>query len=113
MDAMKLSNEIEDLLKEKKIDTDAAIRLMLVSQKEILERLASVENGVKKNGAATEEHAQFHVKYPSLTWLWYHRRKELIIAAVVLFIIFYTLFSPITISDLRHPIMDYLGLPHD
>ena len=113
MDAMKLSNEIEDLLKEERIDSDAAIRLMLVSQKEILQRLASVENGVTANGVTAAEHERFHAKYPSLTWLWYHRRKELIIAAVVLFIVFYTLFSPITISDLRHPIMDYLGLPHD
>ena len=98
MDAMKLSNEIEDLLKEERIDSDAAIRLMLVSQKEILERLSSVENGVNHNGATIADHEQFHKDYPTLTWLWYHRRKELIIAAVVLFIVFLLCFHRLQLA---------------
>jgi hypothetical protein len=106
MDVMKLSEEIETLLAAEKIDEEAAIRLMLVSQRELLERMKVVEAVATANG-------EYLANYPSITWLWSHRRKTTVVIVIAVFLALYFLLSPVTISDIRHAILEALGLPVD
>ena len=103
---MNLVNEIEQLLSEDVIEPEAATRLILVSQREILESVTKLEE-------ATEANSEYIAHYPSITWLWAHRRKGTVLVVALVFLALYFLLTPITISDWRHVILEAVGLPHD
>lgn len=104
MNGMKLSNKIEELLEDDKLDTELALRLMLLTQMELLERIESVETIANGN-------SEYLAHYPSVLWLWVHRRKSTILVVVVIFLLLYFLLIPISVSDIRHAIFEALGLP--
>lgn len=106
MNSMKLVAKIEQLLEEDRIDQEAALRLMLVTQKELLERMETVEQTTRTN-------SEYLAHYPSITWLWSNQRKSTILVIMIVFLILYFLFTPITISDIRHALLDSVGLPPD
>ena len=105
MDTVELVSKIDALVEEQSIDTDTALRLILLSQKDVMKRMSAVEATSKANG-------EYLVHYPSLTWLWVHRKKGTIFTVVAVFLLLYFLLTPLTISDIRHGIMDWAGLPH-
>ena len=94
MDAVTLNDEIKDLLAEDKIDPEAATRLILVTQQEILNRMTELEG-------LTSANCEYIARYPSFTWLWMHRRKGTALVVVVVFLGLYFALTPITISDWR------------
>lgn len=106
MNGMKLVSKIEELLDEERIDSEAAMRLMLLAQLELMERMENVEKVSNGN-------CDYHIKYPSITWLWSHRRKTTIAVVVAVFLLLYFMLTPIGISDLRHSIMNALEIPHE
>ena len=103
---MKTTNQIKELLNQKEISIDAALALMLTAQMEIMERLAILE-------ARQDEIEETHDRYPSVLWLWSNRRRELIIVAVTIALIYTVIFSPWNISDMRYWVLDALGLQPD
>ena len=50
-------------------------------------------------------------KYPSILWLWFHRRKTLIAAFFVLMLMYTILFGVVNISDIRQALLHLAGLP--
>lgn len=98
-----LLGEINSLIHEDKLETEAALRLMLKSQQRILKRLEEVERIARDN----RDYAQ---RYPSVSWLWANRRKTAIAMVVIVWVVMYFLFSPITISDIRHAILESMGV---
>ena len=106
MDSVTLNDEIKQLLAEDKIDPEAATRLILVTQQEILNRMTKLEGTVAAN-------CEYIATYPSIMWLWVHRRKGTALVVVLVFLALYFVLTPITISDWRHAIMEWVGLPRD
>ena len=96
--------EIRDLLREDNLNTDAAIRLMLTMQLRILEE---VERTIRR----VDEAVAVQTKYPSVSWMFSHHPKKTIAIVFAVFMVLYTLLSPITISDMRHAILEWVGIP--
>ena len=109
---MKVTKEIHELLREGKINTDAAIRLMLEAQVEILERLAIIETeriGSLENRIKDLVNIQEH--YPSLLWLWHKNRKGVLFYGSIVVIITLVLLSPVIRWLVDNPIpLDLLKL---
>lgn len=103
---VRLIEQIDELLEEQRIDSQTALRLMLLTNKELLERMSGCEE-------KTREHEAYIKGYPSVLWLWSNRRKETILVIVLVFLLLYFLMSPITISDIRHALLELFGLPAD
>jgi len=103
---MKITEQIRLLVDRDEIVVEAAIVLMLTAQMEILERMENIEERLKK----VED---MQNRYPSATWLWAFRRREVIVLMVIIALIYTFIFSPWLISDIRHAVLDLLGLPMD
>ena len=101
---MTTQDEIAQLLAEDEISTETAVRLILKSQ-------AKMQDDIKLIAANSDSIHAHHIQYPSVLWLFAHRRKETIGTALAIFTVFYSLFTPITISDLRHAIAAAIGVP--
>ena len=108
-----MTEEIRELLKEDNLNTDAALRLMLASQlimgrrqKETKECVGEVKEDVSAIKLSLE-------RYPSIVWMWFHRRKTLIVAIFVLMLIYTVLFGVVNISDIRQAMLQLAGLPTD
>ena len=95
-------NEISDLLQEKEISTEAATRLMLRTQSRIIHTQTAMLTQIKSVKSYNE-------RYPSITWLYTHRRKTTIFVAFAIFAIFYSIFAPITITDIRQGLLTALS----
>lgn len=96
--------EIKDLLKDDNLNTDAALRLMLVTQLRILEE-------VERTKQRLEGVAESQRKYPSVAWMFANHPKKTAAIIFAVFMVLYTLLSPITISDIRHAILEWMGIP--
>lgn len=101
---MSPQTEIAQLLAEDEISTETAVRLILKSQHQMQDDIANI-------AAMMEEVKDYQDRYPSITWLFANKRKETTLVALAIFTLFYSLFSPITISDLRHSIFVAIGIP--
>ncbi len=97
--------EIADLLQEREISQEAATRLILRTQSRMMTKINSIKT------IATTANA-YNKKYPSLTWLFSHRRKTTITVAFIIFAFFYSVFVPITIADIRESLLATIsGIP--
>ena len=101
---MTTQDEIAQLLAEDEISTETAVRLILKSQ-------AKMQTDIKLIAANSDNISEHHTRYPSVLWLFAHRRKETVATALAIFTLFYSVFTPITISDLRHAIAAAIGIP--
>jgi hypothetical protein len=97
-----LLGEINSLIHEDKLETEAALRLMLKSQQRILRRTEEVER-------ISRENRDYSQRYPSLAWLWMHRRRTTIITIFLAWLALYILFSTVTIADFRHFLLELVG----
>ncbi len=100
---MNLAEKIEELLKDDHMDQEAAIRLILLSQSEIIDRLSTLEEEI----AFLREYQN---SYPSLTWLLVHRRRVTLLIIALVFVLLYLL-SPIESIAIAQLIAKSLGLP--
>lgn len=100
---MNLAEKIEELLKDDHMDQEAAIRLILLSQSEIIDRLSTLEEEI----ACLRKYQD---SYPSLTWLIVHRRRVTFLIIALVFILLYLL-SPIESIAIAQLIAKTLGLP--
>lgn len=98
-----LINEMRTMLGQNTLDDHEAIRLLLASQTAILANQMEIARRV---GALEAMHAEF----PSLLWLIQHRPRRVAAAIFFVFLLLYILFAPITISDLRNMILEWIGL---
>lgn len=97
-----LYREIQRMVEQGDIETSEAVRLLLLSHAQLLAEMGALKKELSE--------AQ---RYPSLTWLWAHRRKDVVAMLVVVFVVYTFLFSPWHISDIRHALLQLTGLPTD
>ena len=97
--------EIKELLRENNLNTEAAMRLMLVMQIRIIEQFEMTE-------AQLNEVIKKQERYPSIAYMFANNPKKTVLVIFLIFLLLYTIMSPITISDMRHAILDWMGIPH-
>ena len=100
---MDLAQKIEELLKDDHMDQQAAIRLILLSQSEIIKRLAVLEDELERQG-------HYQSTYPTVTWLLIHRRRPALLLIALIVVILYLL-SPADTAALAAVIAKALGIP--
>lgn len=108
-----ITDEIRSLIKEENLNTDAALRLILANQIIMNRRIKETKeciSEIKEDVVLIKESLE---RYPSLIWMWYHKRKTLIFGLIVLMVLYTILFSPINFSDIRQVLLDWVGLPPD
>ena len=88
------------------INTNAALVLMLTSQAEILERMSDQESRIENLERWVE-------RYPSVTWLWKYERRSVVVILIMMALLYTFIFSPWLISDIRHKVLQMVGLPPD
>ena len=97
-----LYREIHNMVEHGDIETTEAVRLLLLSHAQLLSEMTELKR----------ELAELR-RYPSLTWLWANRRRDVVVLLTVVFLIYTFLFAPWQISDLRQAILHLVGLPTD
>ena len=97
-----LYQEIRRMVEQGDLETPEAVRLLLLSHAQLLQEMVEIK----------EELAEQR-QYPSLTWLWAYRRKDVILIIAIIFVTYTVLFSPWNISDIRQAVLHTLGLPAD
>lgn len=108
-----ITEEIVALIKEDNLNNDAALRLILANQLVINRRMKKtneVVDEVKEDVSAIKLSLE---RYPSVMWMWFHRRKTLIAAVLVLMLMYTVLFGVVNISDIRQALLSLAGLPPD
>lgn len=108
-----ITNEIKALIKEDNLNTDAALRLILANQLIVNRRMVETKECVselKDDIAYIKDSLE---KYPSVMWMWFHKRKTLILTIVIIMVAYTVLFSPVNFSDIRQVLLDWIGLPPD
>jgi len=100
---MNLAEKIEELLKDDHIDQEAAIRLILLSQSEIIDRLSTLEEEITRL-------RKYQDDYPSLTWLLVHRRRPTILVIVSILLLLYFLSATESIAIAQF-LARSLGIP--
>lgn len=108
-----ITDEIRTLLKEDNLNYEAALRLILANQIIISRRMRETQDSVGELKADVKDIKESLGKYPSVVWMWYHKRKTLILGVIVLMVLYTVLFSPINFSDIRQVLLDWAGLPPD
>ena len=103
---MKITEQIKQLVDKDEIDVGAAMVLMLTSQAEILERLSEQEDRLQN----LEQHNRH---YPSLPWMWKEDKRSVIVMLIALALLYTFIFNPWLISDIRHAVLEMVGLPQD
>ena len=103
---MEIIEEIKQLVDRDEIDQGVTIVLMLNSQVEILKRTSEQEKRLSDIEMRNE-------RYPSITWLWKNERKTVIGVLIALALLYTFIFSPWLISDIRHAVLELIGLPSD
>jgi hypothetical protein len=99
-----LVQEYKEMLKNgEDIPIKLSRRIQLAISIDTHDEVKKINGRLKKVEKVAEEWSRF----PSLTWLLYHKTKKTVTFIVVVFIIL-TVFY---VSGLRAPIMEFLGLP--
>lgn len=98
---MPITREIHALVAEEKIDADAAIRLMLEAQLEILQKHEEYEKRLRRLENTQEDS-------PSWLWLWKFNRKDAILQSLLRFAIGLAFFWPLIIPDTRQPVVELI-----
>ncbi len=106
-----ITKEIKDLLKDDNLETDAALRLMLASQLVMSRRLKETKECVGEVKADVVVIKQSLERYPSIMWMWFHRRRTLIAIVFAVMLIYTVLFGVVNISDIRQALLELAGLP--
>lgn len=108
-----ITEEIVALIKEDNLNTEAALRLILANQLVVNRRTLETKTSVGEVQQDVSDIKKSLEMYPSVIWLWFHRRKTLIAAVLVLMLIYTVLFGVVNISDIRQALLSLAGLPPD
>ncbi len=100
----RLTDEIGDMIRADKIETEAAMRLMLLAQSETIERLDGLETAVN---AVTKQQEMF----PSLTWLWAFNRRSVVLVVLAVLMLYTLALSPWYVMEIRAALLHAAGLP--
>lgn len=98
---MQLTREIHALVSEEKLDADAAIRLMLEAQLEILQKLQDLDQRLQRLENVQEDS-------PSWLWLWKFNRKDALLQTLLRFGIGLAFFWPLILPDTRQPVVELI-----
>ncbi len=99
-----LVQEYKEMLKNgDEISVEVSRRIQLAISIDTHDEVKKINGRLKK----VEKVAEEWTRYPSLTWLLYHKTKKTVAIIVIVFILL-TLFY---VSGLRAPILEFLGLP--
>lgn len=108
-----VTQELKSMLEGGKLDSDDALRLLLVMVNQVqldMMALRQKNTEVLERIAKIEAHNE---KYPSLMYLWSNDTRRLLVILIIVFLLYTFIISPWMISDIRHVILEMLGLPHD
>ncbi len=133
MNGADIINEIGNLLEEESIEPDVALRLILANQVTMTRQLSDIQQSVTKFRMRSEERMdsfekdiddrlddvtdrllaleEYRTHYPSLMWLWIHRRRTLFFVAIVLALAYTVVFGWLGIDDVRHAVFNWVGIP--
>lgn len=123
MNGAEIVEQIEDLLKEDSISPEAALRLILANQVTITKELHRVNSQMDTFKDGVEEKVddlckrvealeRYRTDYPSIGWLWKHRKKLVLFVMLLLMFSYAILFGWwIGIPEIRQAIATWFGIP--
>ena len=100
-----MTNDIRTLIENSNMEPKEVDRLILITLSDIHEKLNELAADMDSLRQETESVTQYRDKYPSITWLWSHRRKDLMIIMVIVFLIYTLLVTPYNIQEIRNSIL--------
>ena len=108
-----LTSEIKQMIESGKMDGDEAMRLLLVMVSRIQRDVGKMADRNEEILERVKEVERYNERYPSVYYMWQHRRHEIITTLIIIMLIYTFVASPWMISDLRHALLHMLGLPTD
>jgi len=108
-----VTKEVKAMLEGGKLNTDDALRLLLVMVDQVQSDVAEVKKTNKKTMKSIEELESYNAHYPSMLGLWYTNPRKLLVILIIIFLVYTFIITPWMISDIRHVLLELLNLPQD
>lgn len=108
-----ITQEIKSMLSSGKLDSDEAMRLLLVMVAHIQSDVSAMATANLEILERVKDIEAYNERYPSVLYMWSTNPRKLVIIFIVIFLIYTLVVSPWMISDIRHVLLEMIGLPHD